>query len=158
MSKNSTLETALAECVALGEEGAALRGLVKLAIYLHGVDANTYRIAVVRMQAVLTAVIIETAVREAAGAVSRARKILSVGTKFEWEEIVLVLTIRTEVDAAASVLSAFGIHKSSLHLADFDDELREIARSKENARTFASALVSIRRNWSMPITNQWCEN
>jgi hypothetical protein len=82
-------------------------------------------------------------------------RILSIGTNYVWEELVRLITLRMSIVLARSVLEASGLEVSAIGVAQLDHELGEVARSTENRQRFASALATVRKNWSIPIEDLW---
>ena len=134
--------------------GAPFSALVRLGEVLAVADEELPgATAAVRDHA--TPAVVEAAAIEAVGIRRRALRVLSIGTKFTWEELVLLLTMRIELELASSVMALFGIDTSAFDLGTLDAELRVVALSNENRARFASALATIRRNWAVPIVDRW---
>jgi hypothetical protein len=82
-------------------------------------------------------------------------RILSIGSSFTWEELVLVVTIRMEVAFASRVLAVVGEEPTELDLEILDSAIGDVARAPQNRRTFLSALATIRKNWDIPVADVW---
>jgi hypothetical protein len=95
------------------------------------------------------------AAAEAIAILRRIMHILSIGTKFDEDELLLVLTLRIQIELVAEVLTIFCIDAEEIALRRVDEELREIAKSKENRRAFASAFGLLKKNCGIPVENQW---
>jgi hypothetical protein len=149
------LERVVPEYERLSSSGAAFSALVRLGEVLAVADDAEIHGARAAVRRHATAAVVEPAASEAVGVHGRAVRVLSIGTKFTWDELVLVLTMRTELELASMVLDLFGVDTSPLDLATLDAELREVASSTENRARFASALATIRRNWDVPVVDRW---
>jgi hypothetical protein len=99
----------------------------------------------------------DAAIAEAMKKVSRALHILSVGTTFIYEELVLVITIRVELGLFAQFLARRG-EAPDFRLSSIDDEMRRVAGYRENAGVFRSAQAAARKNWGAPIQSSWLES
>jgi hypothetical protein len=149
------LEKLLPEYKHLSSSGAAFSAVVKLGTVLAMADEEELHDATAAVRDHVTAAVIEAAATEAVGVRGRALRVLSIGTKFSWDELVLVLTMRIELELASSVMALFGIDTTAFDLGTLDAELREVGSLKENRVRFASALATIRRNWGVPILDRW---
>ena len=90
------------------------------------------------------------AIAEAMKNVSRLRRMLTIGTTFIYEELLLAITIRVELGLFAQFLAQRG-EAPDFHLSAIDDELRRVAGHHENAAAFRSAQAPAKRNWGAPI-------
>ena len=84
-----------------------------------------------------------------------AMRIMSIGSKFDEDELLLILTSRQQIELVMDVLTVFGIAVADIELAKVDTELREIAASKENRRAFLRALSAIQRNGDTEVVDLW---
>jgi hypothetical protein len=149
------LETALPEYERLSSSDAALSAVVKLGEVLAVADEADRPRASDAVRGHVTAATLEAAATEAVGVRGRALRVLSVGTTFTWEELVLVLTMRIELELASLVMALFGVDTGAFNLSTLDAELSKVALSAENRGRFASALASIRRNWNVTVVDRW---
>jgi hypothetical protein len=94
------------------------------------------------------------AIAEAVKNVSRLQRMLSIGTTFTYEELMLAITIRVELELFARFLAQRG-DALDFHLSAIDDELRRVSGHHENASAFRSAQMAARRNWGAPIRASW---
>jgi hypothetical protein len=144
------METRLQACVAelqrLAAGGAAFSAVAMLGEVLAIAGDEEYDAAGAAVRGHADVALVEAAVAEATAVRRRASHILSIGTSFTWDELVLVLTMRMQLELAFRVFDLFGIDTGAFDPATLDAELREVAQSKENARRFASALATMRRN------------
>jgi hypothetical protein len=149
------LERVLPEYERLSSSGAALSAIVKLGAALAVADEADLRDARDAVRGHVTAATLEAAATDAAGVRGRALHVLSVGTTFTWDELVLVLTIRIELELASLVIDLFGVDTGAFNPSTLDATLRAVALSTENRVRFASALATIRRNWDVPVADRW---
>ena len=97
------------------------------------------------------------AVAEAKQNISRVQRMLGVGTKFLYEELMLALTVRVEL----GLLCEFFIDRGlalEFSPASFDEQLLEVSRHKENVVAFRSAQAAAKRNWGVPIRSPWLDD
>jgi len=88
--------------------------------------------------------------------VSRLKRMLSVGTNFSYEEMVLTITLRVELQLLAELLLK---RRGEIEFApDLADEgLQEVSGYSQNASAFRSAKAAAKRNWGIPIRSSWFE-
>jgi len=93
---------------------------------------------------------------EAEQNVSRLKRMLSVGTNFTYEELVLAITLRVELQLLAEfLLKRRGEIEFAPDLAD--EDLREVSGYSQNVSTFRAAKATAKRNWGIPIQSSWFE-
>jgi hypothetical protein len=93
---------------------------------------------------------------EAEQNVSRLRRMLSVGTNFTYEEMVLAITLRVELQLLAELLlKRRGEIEFAPDLAD--EDLREVSGYSQNVSAFRAAKATAKRNWGTPIRSPWFE-
>lgn|SRR5258708_2158858 len=97
------------------------------------------------------------AIAEAIKDVSRLQRMLSIGTTFTYEELMLAITIRVQLELLSQFLAQRG-EAPDFHLSAIDDGLRRVAGHHENASAFRSAQTAARRNWGAPIQASWIES
>jgi hypothetical protein len=102
----------------------------------------------------LTAVILEESGRDARRDIDRLIRILSIGPSWEFEEMVLVISRRVQVDLAIEALDFFG-HSLNVDFGEVDRLLHRVAESKRNGSVYASARRQCAKNWGLPILNSW---
>ena len=86
--------------------------------------------------------------------VNRLKRILSVGSRFNDDEIVLVLTLRYQIEVIMSFLFENCSLKTDISLDDIDSVIQSMARSNENKRAFGEAINQIKRNSRLPFDNK----
>lgn len=129
--------------------GAALSAVVLLGEVFVMAAPTTRNRALREVRARVTEDVLLRASVEADRALKRILHVVSIGSTFNTDEIILLLTLRFEVELASPLLDQpFDLHR-------IDEELRGLARSAENHRSFAAALSTIRRNWRVPIEDRW---
>lgn len=99
--------------------------------------------------------VVARAAVEAAAVQRKARQILSIGVQFDGDEIMLVLTMRMQVQVAEGVAALFDMDLTGFACKELDEDLRALASSKGHRRAFASVLATMRRNWHIPIADRW---
>ena len=96
------------------------------------------------------------ALAEAEQNVSRLKRMLSAGTNFTYEETVLAITLRVELQLLAEfLLKRRGAIEFAPDLAD--EDLREVSGYSQNVFAFGSAKAAAKRNWGIPIRSSWLE-
>jgi len=85
----------------------------------------------------------------------RIRRILSVGSKWNDDELLLVLQLKIEIEMLLAFLKRRYSHIPSSSFDDIDEDLTRIARSKENKRDFERAVSLMVKNWGLPIDIKW---
>jgi len=89
--------------------------------------------------------------------IQRLQRIVSAGTHFMFEETLLLVTMRVELE----LLSAFLVERGivvTMDVAALDDALQAIATSPVNARAFRSAQDAAKQNWGIPLHTRWLES
>lgn len=92
-------------------------------------------------------------------AIERIQRIISVGTRWCFEELTLVLGRKIEIEIVLLFL-----HKRQYFtdhcflLDDLDAAIMKIAKSKVNERDFRMAVTLNRRNWGLPISSRWLDD
>jgi hypothetical protein len=96
------------------------------------------------------------ALAEAEQNVSRLKRMLSVGVNFTYEELVLAITLRVELQLLAELLmKKRGAIEFVPDLAD--EDLRKVSGYSQNVSAFRSAKAAATRNWGIPIRSSWLE-
>ena len=83
------------------------------------------------------------------------RKILSVGGRYHEEEIVLLLTLRIQLELVITFLNDHLSMRYTGVLHDIDEELSTLSESSTNGRAFRRATSLIKSNWGLPINSEW---
>jgi hypothetical protein len=83
------------------------------------------------------------------------RRILSIGTVWNGDEILLVLMKRIEIDLLLTFLTEFCSYHEAVSLDYIDERIKSIAETKENKHTFEEAKGLMRKNWGLPINSKW---
>lgn len=97
---------------------------------------------------------IRSAQTEAKREAARMHDIMSVGSKFEYEELVLLITMRVELELLSEYLADRNV-VAAVDGEALDRELGVIAKSAANAATFRSAQLAARTNWGIPLHSAW---
>lgn len=94
---------------------------------------------------------------EASQRAQRIRRLVDVGGNLNYEEILLVITLGTELD----LLSHFLVERGDSDLLDVDhleEALSATVSSPSNVSTFHSAQLSAKVNWGLPLRSRWLGN
>ncbi|WP_119389135.1 hypothetical protein [Taklimakanibacter lacteus] len=89
--------------------------------------------------------------------VARLRHVMSIGDEFIFEETMLLITLRVNVQLAMEFFESRGV-SVTVDLQDVDDSLRSIARSGQNFSAYESARRMARKNWGLPIVSRWLDS
>ena len=91
------------------------------------------------------------------GDAERIRRILSIGSRWNEDEVLLVLGMRIEIDLMLSFLSEYCSYNvtAPLPIEYIDERLVELAKSKEHKRHFRWAIDMMKKNWGLPIDSKW---
>lgn len=88
--------------------------------------------------------------------VARLERILSVGTRFTFEELLLVLTLRVQLGLVHELMQRLGVAPTAEErLSSLDEDLQHIPGSRENRELFRSAQRSALSHWGLPIRSAW---
>lgn len=158
-----TLLERWAEYQRLLEAGASYAALVRLGEIdnvLHHQDGDYVVFRKWRQNAAdieLSEELASAALAEAREKASRVMRVVSVGTKFTYEELLYVITLRIELQLLSEFLHRRGV-PAGLDRLPCDVNLRNVARSRENISAFRSAQAAAKRNWGLPIRSEWLED
>lgn len=98
------------------------------------------------------------AASEALARWNKAMRIVSVGSEFELDEIILVLTLRIQLALVIEILHRLGIDTTTMfRIAPLDRKIQDLAREECNKAEFARALASLAHHWHIPIADEWTE-
>lgn len=89
--------------------------------------------------------------------IARLRHVMSIGDRFIFEETMLLITLRVDVQLAMEFLESRSIEVGDA-LGEVDDSLRSIARSGLNLSAYESARRMARKNWGLPIVSKWLDS
>jgi hypothetical protein len=151
-----------AEYQQLLKEGASYSAIVRLGEIANCLQPSSPpSIPVEKWQAILTEVhltgeVLLAARTDAANQVNRLKRMLGVGGDFTYEELLLVIAVRVELDLFSQFLCARGI-QPELNLRQVDTDIRELASATLNISAFHSAQSAARKNWGLPIRSRWLE-
>jgi|SRR4026208_386896 hypothetical protein len=99
---------------------------------------------------------VNRALEEAQQRIARLRKVLATGSRFTYEEILLVITTRVELELFANFCAdrRTGV---LVQTDDLDGEIIALAKSRENERFFRQAQSAARENWGLPLKSNWLQ-
>ena len=83
------------------------------------------------------------------------RQIVSVPGLFDEDEILLVLTLRVELEIAALFFDDLGWDSSQLQEDSVDKALRDILEDECNTAQRTSSIRLIQKNWGIPLVSEW---
>lgn len=105
----------------------------------------------------LTSMEVRRASDEAQRQIERLQKMLGTGSKFGYEEILLAITTRVELELFADFCADRGI-VSGVNTEVLDDDLVALASSRENSASFRQAQTAARLNWGVPLKSRWLQD
>lgn len=94
---------------------------------------------------------------EAVWHVERLRRVLGVGSKYTYEEILWAITIRVELELVSQLLAERGIDELA-RATSVDNDLLAVAMSPVNASAFRRAQAAAKKNWGIPVHSRWLED
>lgn len=150
-----TSASKLAEYERWLEEGATTTAIVTLGEALRCEEGEARAQLVATMRSRVPATALAEAGVDATDYWRRSMRIMSIGTEWDEDELLLVLTFRMNMEAILDVLKEFGIEAESIDLGQVDAELRRIATTKENRRAYARAISMLRKNSDWPRLEEW---
>lgn len=87
---------------------------------------------------------------------NRLWKIVSTGTDFVYEELVLLLTLRVQLELVLEFLARRNITCiASDRVAPTDEEISAIASSRRHRAAFSDAQIAVARHWGLPLRARW---
>lgn len=87
--------------------------------------------------------------------VQRIRRILSIGSRWNAEEILLIVQTRIELDLMFDFLTHRRSAESNVGLDDIDEAIVALSKSKEHQGDFKWAVGVMQKNWGLPIESRW---
>ncbi|HKY27416.1 MAG TPA: hypothetical protein VJM12_05665 [Pyrinomonadaceae bacterium] len=87
--------------------------------------------------------------------IHRIRRILSVGSEWTGEEILLLMLMRIDVKLLSDFLGSGVEVESQVHLKDIDLQLSTLAKSKNHAHHFRWALQRMKNNAPYDVESVW---
>ena len=162
MSKrpSDALDERWAEHLRLRQQGASLAAFVRLGeilnCVLHGEVAAKLRVTWTdKLQQVdLPIAVVDDIKREGLQKIERIERIVGAGGPLVYEEALLVLTFRVELEMLVDYLS--WRHVDGLpDTSSVDAKLLETAMAHENSSAYRSAQQAAQRNWGLPLHSKW---
>lgn len=92
--------------------------------------------------------------QDAISSAGRISRLLSTSGAYDIYDIVLLLTLRIQLESAESLLAALG-HAMIQLPPSVDDDIRALRAAKQNRQRYQTALGMLRRNWGFPIESVW---
>jgi hypothetical protein len=90
--------------------------------------------------------------------VARIRRILSVGSEWQGEEILLLLGLRIDIDFLLDFLRDGLGHEFSVSLNDIDEDLLHLSTTTLHRGRFRESARLMKRNWGLPIRSKWIDS
>ena len=88
---------------------------------------------------------------------ARIGHILGIGTKWEYEEILLIITLRVEVSMALEFLLFRGIDISEVDVSVADEPMDAYAATSDGKKLMREASRMAKRNWGFPMSHRWLD-
>lgn len=92
--------------------------------------------------------------REARHQIARIRQMLNAGVDLTYEEVLLAITVRTELDLLSGFLGDRGVVIDA-EVGSLDEDLDEVARARRSLVVFRSAQKAAKKNWGLPLRSKW---
>jgi len=99
--------------------------------------------------------VVASARSEAEKTFQRAMRILSIGTRFNSDELLLILTLRASLSMFLEVLAVVEPGGDLLEFSALDDSMCEVAQARPNRAPFLSAIATMRRNCGVSFDDIW---
>ena len=90
---------------------------------------------------------------ELAERLDKLQRIVGTGTKFVYEEIVVIISQRVQIDLVLD-LPSIRLEVDLSMLESIDDDIKSLSASSLNHSAFEAAKVSVRKNWRIPIRHR----
>jgi hypothetical protein len=94
---------------------------------------------------------------EAQKRIGRLKRILGIGSQFSYEELLLAVTDRIELDLLQKYLHVRKL-LPNFDTRELDEDLVAIANSRQNSGAFQSAQAAAKRNWGLPVKSRWLDD
>jgi len=88
----------------------------------------------------------------------RLKKIISVGSRFNDDEFLLLIVYHTELCLVEEYMKSMDIDMPNLNLEEIEEQIKELGSIKKNIRDFRSALSQMRKNSPLPIDIVWMKD
>ena len=157
------LEAVFAEHQKLLQAGAAYSACVRLGEIVNCVRHNlcSTRESEAWMARVAAADLsvgdIATISQDLQSSLDRIDHILGVASEWQYEEILLIVTLRIEASMAMEFLLARGIDVSSIDMSVADEAMEAYASKSDGLRLICEASRTVKRNWGIPLSHRWLE-
>lgn len=100
---------------------------------------------------------LQSIIIKAKGEIREIERLLSIFNVWIVEEIVLILTLKIQVDLVIAVLNEMGYREADINLYAIDEKILQISKAEASKRPFAESVNLINKNWGMPLTNRWLD-
>jgi hypothetical protein len=86
---------------------------------------------------------------------NRLMRIMSVGSKFNDDEFLLLIVYHTQLYLVRGYLKTKRIELPNLDLDELEEQIKELGNLKQNKKEFISAINQMRRNSPIPVDIVW---
>ena len=162
-SESKAIRERFAEARKLLAKGAHYSGLVRLAEIENcaanaAIESESAALATKLLgQVPVSSELMQLAIQETITEVRRLEKLLSGASPYEYEEVVLAITMGVQLELFAQFMKRRFPERIELDLHTVDELLRKLAESRPNKAVFASARSASKRNWGLRIQSKWLE-
>jgi hypothetical protein len=98
---------------------------------------------------------IESIQNEFVNKYKRLKRIMSIGSKFNDDEFLLLTVSHTELYLVREYLKTKKIELPNLDLDELEEQIKELGNLKQNKKDFLSAINQMRRNSPIPVDIVW---
>lgn len=88
----------------------------------------------------------------------KIEKVISIGSEFNDDEFLLILTLKVQVELIADFFNNIGLNDMLPEFDNLDREIIEVSNQKQNKIEFNKAANQMQKNWGFPIINKWFGN
>lgn len=85
----------------------------------------------------------------------RLKRIMSIGSKFNDDEFLLLILYHTELYLVKKYLKTKGIELPPIDLDELEEQIKELGNLKQNKKDFLSAINQLRKNSPFPVDIIW---
>ena len=98
---------------------------------------------------------IESIQNEFVNKYKRLKRIMSIGSKFNDDEFLLLIVYHTQLYLVREYLKTKKIELPNLDLDELEEQIKELGNLKQNKKDFLSAIDQMRRNSPIPVDIVW---
>jgi len=101
--------------------------------------------------------VVEVAIKEIHACINYSLRVISVRSSLIFEELVLLLTNRIDIDNVIAGLGFTASCNLEIDLSVFDEKLLMLSKRKGVSREFFAAVKSIKKHSRLPVNNRWID-